>query len=297
MSRGRSHPPSLLRLAERLVRDERLIEAGDVVLCACSGGPDSTALLHVLARLRERIGHTLVAHGVDHGLRPGAAVELEGARAVAEPLGVPFAITTLAVAGGSNLQARARAARHDALARAAVAAGARVIATGHTADDRAETFLLRLLRGAGPRGLAVLPPRAPLPVALPGVEGAAPELVRPLLHARRADVLVHLERHAIAHATDPSNADPRFSRVRVRAELLPLLEALSPGIVEHLGALADALAQHPDGGPLAGLGRAQRVEVERARKLGRGSVRLRLPGGREALVTFPDGRIVLNQDL
>jgi tRNA(Ile)-lysidine synthase len=210
---------------------------------------------------------------------------------VAEPLGVPFGITTLSVPPGSNLQARARAARHEALARAAIAAGARVIATGHTADDRAETFLLRLLRGAGPRGLAVLPPRAPSPVPPP-----APELVRPFLHARRADVLAHLRRHAIPYASDPSNADPRFFRVRVRTEVLPVLEALSPKIVPHLGALADALAEHPDGGPLAALGRAQRLEVERARRLGRGSVRLRLPGGREARVTFPDGRIVLIEE-
>jgi tRNA(Ile)-lysidine synthase len=287
-----------MRLVERLVRDERLIERGDLVLCACSGGPDSTALLHVLARLRGPIGHGLVAHGVDHGLRAEAADELGSARVVADRLGVPFEVTTLAVAPGSNLQARAREARYEALARAAAAAGARIVATGHTADDRAETFLLRLLRGAGPRGLAVLPPRAPLPIAVPGIEeGALPEIVRPLLQARRADVLLHLQRHGIAAASDPSNVDPRFSRVRVRSELLPLMEALSPGIVPHLGALADALAQHPDGGPLAGLGRAQRVEVERARRLGRGSVRLRLRGGREALVTFPDGKIVSIEEL
>jgi tRNA(Ile)-lysidine synthase len=293
VSAGRSHPPSLLRLCERLIRDEHLIEPGDVVLCACSGGPDSTALLHVLARLRDRIGHTLAAHGVDHGLRPEAPAELDRARALAGQLGVPFAVTTLAVADGPNLQARARAARHEALARAAGASGARVIATGHTADDRAETFLLRLLRGAGPRGLAVLPPRAPSPAAR---DREAPQIVRPLLLARRADVLAHLRRHGVEHATDPSNADRRFARVRIRAELLPLLEALSPGIVGHLGVLADALAQHPDGGPLAGLGRAQRVEVERARRLGRPSVRLRLPGGRDATVTFPDGRAVLIEE-
>src|ERR1700733_6471818 len=124
-----------MRLVERLVRDERLIERGDLVLCACSGGPDSTALLHVLARLRGPIGHTLVAPGVDPGLRPEAADELEIARAVADALGVPFSVTTLAVASGSNLQARAREARHEALGRAAVAAGARAAATGHTADE------------------------------------------------------------------------------------------------------------------------------------------------------------------
>jgi tRNA(Ile)-lysidine synthase len=287
MSAGRSHPPSLLRLVERLVRDEHLFGPGDAIVCACSGGPDSTALLHALARLRETFGHTLHAHGVDHGLRAEAAAELALAAGVAASLGVPFAVTRVQVEAGANLQARARTARHEALARATGAAGAKLVATGHTADDRAETLLLRLLRGAGPRGLAVLPPRAPLP----GFAGIT--LIRPLLRARRDDVLAHVARHQLPCAADPSNADPRFARVRVRRELIPLLVDLSPGIVEHLGTLAEMLAALPGDAALDGLGRAQRREVERARRLGRPSVRLRLPGGREVEATFPDGRIVL----
>jgi tRNA(Ile)-lysidine synthase len=283
---GRSHPPSLLRLVERAIRDEALFGRGDVVLCACSGGPDSTALLHVLALLRRRIGHVLVAHGIDHGLRPEAPAELALAKQVAEASGVPLGVTRVEVGAGSNLQARARVARLAALGRAAAQTGARVIATGHTADDRAETFLLRLLRGAGPRGLAVLPPSAPGP--------GTTTLIRPLLRARRVDVLAHLHRHALPFAADPSNADPRFSRVRVRRELVPLLEDLSPRIVEHLCAVADMLATEPDPlGPVSELGRAQRQEVERARRLGKTAVELRVRGGREVEVTFPDGRIVL----
>jgi tRNA(Ile)-lysidine synthase len=285
----RSHPPSLIRHAERIVRDEGLFTRGDLVLCACSGGPDSTALLHVLAMLRDRLGHALAAHGVDHGLRAEAPAELEGVGAIARKLRVPFDVTRVEVARGPNLQARARAARHEALASAASAAGARVVAMGHTADDRAETFLLRLLRGSGPRGLAVLPPRAPSPLR------GGPDLVRPLLHARRADVLAHLERHGVPYASDPSNLDPRFARVRVRRDLVPLLEELSPSIVNHLGALADMLEAEDLAGPLQALGRAQRLAVERARRLGRGSVRLRLAGGREVEVTFPEGRIVLTE--
>ena len=127
----RSHPPSLVRSAERLVRDERLFGRGNLVLCACSGGPDSTALLHVLALLTA-VGHALVAHGVDHGLRPEAGAELSAfAGAVAGPLGVPFSVTRVGVAPGANLQARARAARHEALAKAADAAGAQ--GRGHRA--------------------------------------------------------------------------------------------------------------------------------------------------------------------
>jgi tRNA(Ile)-lysidine synthase len=316
--RGRSHPPSLLRLAERLVRDERLLGRRDVVLCACSGGPDSTALLHVLALLRRRIGHEVVAHGVDHGLRPAAAGELAIPRDLAGRLGVSFSVTRVDVAPGSNLQARARQARFAALAAAAAACGARAIATGHTADDRAETLLLRLLRGAGPRGLAVLPPRAPLFVAPAGLAGdhvspapgsaASIELIRPLLAAHRADVLAHLKRHCLAFAEDPSNTEPRFTRVRVRRELLPLLEELSPRIVDHLCSLADMLSTDPaasrdaasfaldvGGAPSIPLGRAQRLAIERARKLGR-PVRVRVHGGHEFALDFPEGSTVLIED-
>lgn len=290
---GRSHPPTLLRLVETTLREEALIAPGEVVVCACSGGPDSTALLHVLARLRARFRFSLMAHGVDHGLRPEAAAELALAQRLAASLEVPFAVTRVSVRPGAGVQERARSARLAALADGARAVGAHVIATGHTADDRAETLLFRLLRGAGPRGLAVLPPRAPLP--LPGAP-AALSLIRPLLRARRADVLAHLHRHGLEAASDPSNLDPRFSRVRIRREVLPLLETLSPRVVEHLCDLADMLAEAlPASDPLASLGRAQRLAIARARRLGRSSLTLRVHGGRLALVTFPNGSIVLTE--
>lgn len=225
----RSHPPSLLTLSARTIKDARLFRKGERVLVAVSGGGDSMALLHVLARLRDRLGHDLVAHGVDHGLRAEAAAELDLAEDLARTLGVPIGRTCVRVAQGGNLQARAREARYEALRKAARSADADVLATGHHADDRAETVIMRLLRGAGPRGLAVLPPRAG-------------DLVRPLIRARRVDIDAHLSRHRIAHAFDPSNINPRFLRVRVRSELVPLLERLSPAIVPHLCALADQLA-------------------------------------------------------
>ena len=291
----RSHPPSLRRLAERTIRDASLFHRGDRVLVACSGGPDSTALLHVLALLRRDLGHEVIGHGVDHGLRPEAKDELALAAEVAEKLGVPFEVTRVSVEPGGNLQARAREARHRALQDAAARHGASVIATGHTADDRAETVLLRLLRGAGPRGLAVLEPRAPSPVASSGPEPPR-DLVRPLVRARRADVLLHLERHGLAHARDPSNLDPRFTRVRVRRELIPLLLELSPRIIDHLCALADMLHDVcPAEDPMGGLGRAQRTTIERAQKKGLRIVKIRMKGGRELDVTFPAGKIVLNE--
>jgi tRNA(Ile)-lysidine synthase len=274
----RSHPPTLITLTLRALREECGVSAADRVLAAVSGGPDSMALLDVLSRLAPKIGFTLVAHGVDHGLRSEAGSELALAAAHAQKLGVEFSTTRVSVAPGSNLQARARSARYAALEKACRAASATLLATAHHADDRAETVLLRLLRGAGPRGLAVLPPRA----------GAR---IRPLLRATKADIVAHLTRHELRFAEDPTNRDRRHQRVRVREELMPLLAELSPGIVGHLNALADALAapeppaELDDHGIRVVLGRAQRLALSRARSLRQRSARIWLSGGREARYT------------
>jgi tRNA(Ile)-lysidine synthase len=214
------------------VREHGLIERGSTVLAAVSGGPDSMALLHVLGGLRRDLAFGLFAHGVDHGLRPEAAAELDAVELFAHSLDVPFSRTRVEVGRGGNLQARARDARWAALRAAAVQAGADRIATGHHADDRAETMLMRILRGTGARGLGVLPAR----------DG---DRIRPLLRARRADIDAHVRRHRIPHSDDPSNRDPRFLRVQVRRELVPLLERLNPRVVDHMYALADELAAMP----------------------------------------------------
>jgi tRNA(Ile)-lysidine synthase len=210
------------------VRDHALIDRGATVLVAVSGGPDSMALLHVLGLLRRERAFGLFAHGVDHGLRSEAAAELDVAGTFARSLDVPFDRTRVRVPPGGNLQARARDARWEALRVAASRAGALRIATGHHADDRAETMLMRVLRGTGARHLGVLP-------ALDG------DRIRPMLRARRADIEAHIQRHRIPHSSDPSNRDPRFLRSRVRYELLPVLERLNPRVVEHMVALADEL--------------------------------------------------------
>jgi tRNA(Ile)-lysidine synthase len=261
----------------RALREECGVTRGTRVLLALSGGGDSMALLHVLALLAKKQGFSVFAHGVDHGLRAEAAAELDQAQAHCEALGVAFTRTVLALEQGGNLQARARDARRAALLAAAKAVTADRIATAHHADDRAETVLLRLLRGAGPQGLAVLAPRA-------GV------WIRPQGRARKADIALHLARHHLPFADDPSNLNRRFLRTRVRYELLPLLEQLSPQIVEHLCALADALEAPRGEAPLPVfdeqgvallLNRAQRLLVGRARALGQRSARVSLAHGRE----------------
>src|SRR5512142_3181471 len=151
-----SHRPSLRTLVERSLRDECSVEHGATVLLAVSGGVDSTALLHVMASLRESFGFELHAHGVNHGLRPEAPLELDQAERIAASLGVRFDRTDLRIPKGGNLQARARQARYAALRQRAQTVGATWIATAHHANDRAETVLMRLMRGSGPTGLSVL---------------------------------------------------------------------------------------------------------------------------------------------
>lgn len=269
----RTHPPTLLKLAERTMRDEVRLPRGARVLVATSGGPDSMALLDVLAALRAPLHFALLAHGVDHRLRAEAAGELDLAEAHAKSLDVPFARTRVEVGAGPNLQARARRARHAALERARKRAEADAIATAHHADDRAETVLLRVLRGAGASGLAVLPPR----------DGA---LVRPFVRARKRDVLLHVERHGVPFARDPSNEDPRFLRVRVRREVLPLLEALDPNVVAHLCALADDLAPlREDGAGLYRIPRPARMALANLASGKKPRAAVLLPGG--LVVTRP----------
>jgi tRNA(Ile)-lysidine synthase len=270
----RSHPPALLRRTARTLREETPLSRGDGVLVAVSGGGDSMALLHVLARLAPELGIQLWAHGVDHGLRPEAAAELDLAEQLARELGVPFSRSLLGISDGGNLQARAREARYAALDAEAALVGARWVATAHHADDRAETLILRILRGTGPRGLAVLP-------------AAAERRLRPLIRSPKSAISRHLARHGLCHASDPSNHHPRFMRSRVRHELMPLMEALAPGISERLNLLADdwtdplpAVVTDAQGRELP-VRRSQAAQIRRAQKLGHRGARIWLPGGME----------------
>ncbi|MBN1612246.1 MAG: tRNA lysidine(34) synthetase TilS [Polyangiaceae bacterium] len=276
----------MLRLAERTLREECTLRPGDRILVCVSGGGDSTALLDALARLATRLGFSIHAHGVDHGLRSEAASELELAAELAHAHDVPFTQSRVEVGLGGNLQSRARDARFEALWAAAKAVGAHWLATGHHAEDRAETVVMRLLRGAGPSGLAVLPPQ----------QG---QLLRPLIRARKEDIARHLERHGLRYASDPSNLDRRFLRVRVRHEVMPLLESLAPQVVTHLNALADQVCAcaRPrvvdSSGAEVVLGRAAAAAVARAQARHLYGARIRLPGGREVVIDRGTGRPVV----
>ncbi len=204
-----------------------LVDAPALVL-AVSGGPDSTALLWLAARWRKarKRGPRLVAVTVDHGLRPESAKEARAVETLARSLGVEH--RTLRWKGRkprTGLQEAARHARYRLLGRAAALAGAHHVLAAHTLDDQAETVLIRLARGSGLAGLAAMRRIAPLPQAAPGTA----ELVRPLLDVPKARLLATLQAARIGFARDPSNGDPRFTRVRWR-ELMPALaqEGLTP---------------------------------------------------------------------
>lgn len=198
------------------------VGAGDGVVVACSGGGDSVALAHMIASLAGpmRLGAVALVC-VDHGLRAASAGEADAVLALAASLGVPGEVVRVDVGPGRGPEDAARRARHGALEAARVRRGARWILCAHSADDQAEQVLLALLRGAGPAGLAGIPP----------VNGA---IVRPLLAVGRDTLRGYARRHALVWAEDTSNADPRFRRARVRHAILPALRAENPRIAEAL---------------------------------------------------------------
>jgi tRNA(Ile)-lysidine synthase len=199
-----------------------------VLVVAVSGGPDSTALLLLVARWRKTLkrGPRLVAVTVDHGLRPQSRGEARAVARLARSLGV--AHRTLRWIGRkprTGLQQAARQARYRLLAEAARKASARHVLTAHTLDDQAETVLIRLVRGSGVSGLAGMAKVARLPVR----EGEGIALVRPLLEIPKSRLLATLKAAKVPYADDPTNRDPRFARSRLRAAMPELArEGLVP---------------------------------------------------------------------
>lgn len=202
------------------------------VLLAVSGGSDSTALAWAMRELdaARDLQVTAIAH-FNHQLRASAARDEAFVATLADRLGWSIIadrgdVATRARRERRSIEDAARASRHEFFERARVETGADVVALGHTRDDQAETFLLRLLRGAGSRGVAAMHPR----------RGA---LIRPLLDCRRDDLRAYLRELDADFVDDESNAELSVPRNRVRAELLPALARFNPAIV-------DVLADHAD---------------------------------------------------
>ncbi|WP_018790661.1 tRNA lysidine(34) synthetase TilS [Salinispora arenicola] len=280
-----------------------LPDAGPV-LVACSGGADSLALAAATAFVAPRLGRPAGLVTVDHGLQEGSARRATAMVDWAHTAGLaPVEAIRVDVSerpGGP--EAAAREARYQALTEAAGRLGAAALLTGHTRDDQAETVLLALARGAGPRGLAGMPTRRWLGEAL---------LLRPLLEVSREQTRAACTALGLAPWTDPHNTDPAYARARVRSEVLPaLVRALGPGVLDNLARTARLVAadtaaldeqatvaldgvRHPDGGlcvgGLAGLAPAVRGRVLHvwARELGArpGALSHRHVDALEALVT------------
>ncbi|NJC69183.1 tRNA lysidine(34) synthetase TilS [Planosporangium thailandense] len=226
-------PVAALRVAVR--RALACLPSGSLVLVACSGGADSLALAAAAAFVapRQRLRCGLVT--VDHQLQPGSADRAEAVAKWGKTLDLSPVVTTRVEVGGrpGGPEAAAREARYDALIDVARRTGARAILLGHTRDDQAETVLLALARGAGPRGLAAMPARREVSGVL---------LLRPLLDVPRADTAAACEALGLEPWRDPHNTDPSYARARVRALLPALTEALGPGLVGNLARAASLAA-------------------------------------------------------
>jgi tRNA(Ile)-lysidine synthase len=203
-----------------------------VVLVALSGGPDSLALAAGLAFEAPRAGLLAGAVIVDHGLQEGSEVVAETAAAQARELGLdPVIIRRVKVVPSAGPEADARTARYDALDSVAKELGAVAILLGHTLDDQAETVLLGLTRGSGATSLA-------------GMSDINGIYRRPLLGIRRAQTVAACEDQGLTPWNDPHNQDSSYTRVRIRHEIMPVLEnQLGPGVAEALARTAEQFKQ------------------------------------------------------
>lgn len=227
---------------------------GSTVVVALSGGMDSTALLHLLRFPPSGgAGSGIEVHGAhfDHGMRPGSGEDARWVRGLCHAWGLPLHSGGPPSVPPRN-EAEARRVRYAFLREVQHRLRATHLLTGHHADDQAETVLFRALRGSGPQGLAGIPTHGP--------EG----LFRPLLGFRREEIARWARRQGIRYRDDPSNRDPRFTRNRIRGELLPLAEAIVPGAVGSLAGLARRMREREAGwDELLGRLDAEIVETER----------------------------------
>lgn len=251
--------PAMLKTVETFIREQDLIPSGAAVLCAVSGGADSVAMLHILYRLRDQLGFALAAAHYNHRLR-GAESDRDqqfveqfvrlccGEHRLSDGTilpAVPLYLGSGDVAGqarlrGTGVEETARDMRYAFLRQAAAEAGADLIATAHTANDNVETILFHLARGSGLRGLGGILPRRE-------------EIIRPLLTVTRPQVEDYLRRQCLPHMEDSSNWNDDYTRNRIRHQVLPVLEELSPGFAARLADTAALL--RADEACLTGLAR------------------------------------------
>ncbi len=230
---------TILRRVAALAEREQLFRGVRKLIVAVSGGPDSLALLELSRRLAPRYGFEVIVAHFDHKLREDSHQHLQHVRQVAQQLGLRCATGEADVAARARelrrgIEETARELRYQFLGFLAERERAEAVATGHTADDLAETVLFRVLRGTGVRGLRAMTPVGPLPGA------PAIRLVRPLLELRREETESVCRAAGLEPVADRSNLDLRFARNRLRREVMPLLRELNPALEGALTSLAHA---------------------------------------------------------
>ncbi len=226
----------ILKKVKQTIKKHSMLKGGERVLVGLSGGPDSVSLLHILSELREEWRLSLDALYVDHGLRPEKTpAEIDFCAELTERLNISFSVKKVDVREFSDrenlgIQEAARHLRYLAFEEHAFQTEADRIATGHNAGDQAETLVMRLLRGSGPRGLSGIPPvRGPL--------------IRPLIMVERHEIEEYLDRKGIRFIIDTSNLKQDYLRNRLRHEVMPLLKKYNPNLTETLCRTAKILRE------------------------------------------------------
>jgi tRNA(Ile)-lysidine synthase len=243
-----AHPESSI---EQSLEREGVIQKGDRVVVACSGGADSVALAAALAAVRVPMQLELTLAYVHHGTRDSAWQDECVVLRIGATFGVPVVVAALEPEVRN--EASLREARYTELARAARNRGANLVATAHHREDQSETVLLALFRGAGAEGLAGMRPRRQL------VEGI--ELARPLLHLGAEELRHYAHVHGLPYAVDPTNADSSLRRNAVR-EALDALRPVFPGLDAAVSRAAELAGSDLEGSDRAGLRRQVRRALE-----------------------------------
>ena len=244
------------RVGEALQR-QRALRSRCSVVVGVSGGADSLCLLDALVAVVPRARKRLFVGHVDHQLRPNSANDAGHVRAVSDAYGLRCEVVTVDVPALSSylplgVEAAARFARYHALQGLVGHLGADFVATGHTTDDSVETTLMHLVRGSGLRGLAGIPELRRMDVysLADAADSCATRsqrrtelllTLRPLLNVTRADTQLYCEARGIRWLTDETNADPRFTRNRIRSHLLPVLRTYNPAVDQSLLRMAETV--------------------------------------------------------
>jgi tRNA(Ile)-lysidine synthase len=230
----------MIRKIKEAIGKNHLLERGEKVVVAVSGGSDSVALLNVLAMLSDEYELSLVVAHINHGLRENAACEEQFVRRMAAEMGVVFEcksvdVTSLKKGTGKGIEEISREVRYDFLNDVAKKHGAQKIALGHNSNDQTETVLMNFLRGSGPTGLkGMLPARDSV-------------YIRPLLCVSRDEIISFLEFHGLPSVTDTSNADPAYLRNRIRHSLIPELKAsYNPKLEQSMKSMAEIMRVEDD---------------------------------------------------